>query len=335
MITQQCRIGRNPANDLVIKDRAAEDFHAVIMLSDKNLIFIEDQNSRYGTLVNGERVSKIQLFPGDEVQIGFCRIDWESQTGFLPSLNKIEVIPNLSVPIKRPIQYNSTLADTHSNYNLNNLNKGDASKALANKLLENEAQLDRIENTMLKDEVVETSQTINANTISTIDNLVELAIASEIEEAIPIIHVSEIDQDNEINPITNNSDNLPIIESIHEDLDLNNEVKNENVSIDLNLPLELNQEIDQVEIPLSTDIQSKEKPKDSNISDESNSTSSIIPLINNDSISEQELQLKSPLNKIADPIKNNWILKDSVQIALVIVLTCLMLAAGWIIGQTS
>ena len=333
MITQQCRIGRNPANDLVIKDRAAEDFHAVIMLSDKNLIFIEDQNSRYGTLVNGERVSKIQLFPGDEVQIGFCRIDWESQTGFLPSLNKIEVIPNLSVPIKRPIQYNSTLADTHSNYNLNNLNKGDASKALANKLLENEAQLDRIENTMLQDEVVETSQTINENTISSDDKLIEMMSASEIEEANKELHVSESIQDTEFIP--NHSDRFPIIESINEDGDLNKEGEIENVSIDLNLPLELNQEIDQVEIPLSTDIQSKEKPKDSNISDESNSTSSIIPLINNDSISEQELQLKSPLNKIADPIKNNLIRKDSVQIALAIALTCILLAAGWLIGQVS
>ena len=335
MITQHCRIGRNLGNDLVINDRAAEDFHAVIMLSDDNLIFIEDQSSRYGTLVNGERISKVQLFPGDEVQIGFCRIDWENRTGFLPTLNEIEVIPNLSVPIKRPIQHNAALADTQSSPHLNQLNKGDASLALANSLLENEAQMDRIENSISQDEAVDTSQTINETTVSTSENLIKMTNASDIDEAIPEIHVSEINQDNAINTHTHQSDFLPINESIDEDVDLNNEGKSENVSSENYLPLNLHQELDQIETPIITDYQSKEEPIDSNISDESNSTSPVIPWINNDSIIEQERTLNSPLNKIADPINKNWIRNDSVQIALAIALTFLLLAAGWLIGQAS
>ncbi len=331
MITQQCRIGRNPSNDLVINDRAAEDFHAVIMLSDENLIFIEDQSSRYGTMVNGERISKTQLFPGDEVQIGFCRIDWESRTGFQPSLNEIEVIPNLSVPIKRPLQHNAALADMQSPPHLNQLNKGDASLALANSLLENEAQMDRIENSISQDEAIDTSQTSNETTISTI----EMTNASDIDEAIPEIHVSEIDQDNVINTLTNQSDLLPINESIDEDVDLNNEGKSENVSSENYIPLNLHQKLDQIETPIITDYQSNEEPIESNISDESNSTSPVIPWINNDSIIEQERTSNSPLNKIADPINNNWIRNDSVQIALAIALTFLLLAAGWFIGQAS
>jgi pSer/pThr/pTyr-binding forkhead associated (FHA) protein len=331
LITQQCRIGRNPSNDLVINDRAAEDFHAVIMLSDENLIFIEDQSSRYGTMVNGERISKTQLFPGDEVQIGFCRIDWESRTGFQPSLNEIEVIPNLSVPIKRPLQHNAALADMQSPPHLNQLNKGDASLALANSLLENEAQMDRIENSISQDEAIDTSQTSNETTISTI----EMTNASDIDEAIPEIHVSEIDQDNVINTLTNQSDLLPINESIDEDVDLNNEGKSENVSSENYIPLNLHQKLDQIETPIITDYQSNEEPIESNISDESNSTSPVIPWINNDSIIEQERTSNSPLNKIADPINNNWIRNDSVQIALAIALTFLLLAAGWFIGQAS
>jgi hypothetical protein len=320
---------------LVINDRAAEDFHAVIMLSDENLIFIEDQSSRYGTMVNGERISKTQLFPGDEVQIGFCRIDWESRTGFQPSLNEIEVIPNLSVPIKRPLQHNAALADMQSPPHLNQLNKGDASLALANSLLENEAQMDRIENSISQDEAVDTSQTSNETTVSTSENLIKMTNASDIDEAIPEIHVSEIDQDNVINTHTNQSDLLPINESIDEDIDLNNEGKSENVSSENYIPLNLHQELDQIEIPITPDYQSKNKPIDSNISDESNSTSPVIPRINNDSTIEQESTLNSPLNKIADPINNDWIRNDSVQIALAIALTFLLLAAGWFIGQAS
>jgi hypothetical protein len=331
LISQQCRIGRNPSNDLVINDRAAEDFHAVIMLSDENLIFIEDLNSRYGTIVNGERVTKVQLFPGDEVQIGFCRIDWESRTGFLPSLNEIEVIPNLSVPVKRPNQHYSSLDDTRPNNNLNHLNSGDASKDLANSLVKTEAQLDRIENIMTQDEAL-ALQTNNETTISQIDNLVEKAIASEIEEAIPEIHVSEIDQIDEINPFSNHSDHLTIIESINENGDLSMVGITDNVPSDNNLAIELHQEINEVKIPISSDIQLNE---DSKISDFSNSTSPQCSLEIDESIDEKADTLKAPFRTFSNQKKGGFISKDSLQILMIIALTCILLAAGWLLGQAS
>jgi hypothetical protein len=314
LITQQCRIGRNPSNDLVINDRAAEDFHAVIMLSQENLIFIEDQNSRYGTLVNGERISKAQLFPGDEVQIGFCRIDWETRTGFLPSLNEIEVIPNLSVPVKRPIKQNSAFSNSDSNEKFNQLNKGDASKELANTLIENEVQMDRIENVTLHDEKIETLPSINEGTISSDNHFNEVSNAIQIEK--------------------NNDDHLPIIESIKEDVVIDNESTIELDSSE-DLPLKLNQEIDQVESPILTENQPNKLQIESNSSDELKIETPPIYLKNNDPIKEQLSNLVDSQKKHSFHQKSVLIRKDSIQILLAIALTCILLAAGWLIGQAS
>lgn len=333
MKTQQCRIGRNPSNDLVINDRAAEDFHAVIMLSDENLIFIEDQNSHYGTIVNGERVSKVQLFPGDEVQIGFCRIDWESRIGFQPSLNEIEVIPNLSVPIKRPIQHNSALGDTLSNNNLNHLNTGDASKALANSLIETEAQLERIENTISQIETVEKSETINETSISTDDKSNEITSTSESEIANEELHVYNTIHDTEVIP--NHSDQLTILELIDKNGDLNKDGNIEDVLNKNNLPIELHQKINEVETPITSDIQSNEEPKVSNISDDSNSNTPHNSLEIDEPLDEQVDSLNVPLNSSTNQKKSDLISKDSVQILLATALTFLLLAAGWFIGQAS
>jgi hypothetical protein len=79
------RIGKNPTNDLVIKDRAAEDFHCILYISNGELI-VEDLKSHYGTLVNGSKVSHALLYPGDELQIGFTRIEWQK---LMPALQAI------------------------------------------------------------------------------------------------------------------------------------------------------------------------------------------------------------------------------------------------------
>lgn len=79
------RIGKNPTNDLVIKDRAAEDFHCILYISNGELI-VEDLKSHYGTLVNGIKVSHALLYPGDELQIGFTRIEWQK---LMPALQAI------------------------------------------------------------------------------------------------------------------------------------------------------------------------------------------------------------------------------------------------------
>ena len=328
MITQQCRIGRNPANDLVINDRAAEDFHAVIMMSDDSLIFIEDQNSRYGTLVNGERISKVQLFPGDEVQIGFSRIDWESRTSFQHSLSEIEIIPNLSVPLKRPSLNNSIILNFRSNDDLDQLNKSDASKELANTLIENEVQMDRIDNAKLHDEKNEKLHSINDSTIDIDNHIIDVQTDSQTEKVIEELNASESNQDNLFTP--NQSVNLPIIESINDEVDFNNEGKIENDSSE-KLTLELNQEIHQVESHIVIDNQTNTHYIESNNTDDSNTMSTSINL----NYSKQENTIIDSSKPISSQKKSDLLRKDSVQIFLAIALTCLLLAAGWLIGQAS
>lgn len=79
------RIGKNPTNDLVVKDRAAEDFHCILYISNNELT-VEDLKSHYGTLVNGTKISHAILYPGDELQIGFTRIEWQK---LMPALQAI------------------------------------------------------------------------------------------------------------------------------------------------------------------------------------------------------------------------------------------------------
>lgn len=74
------RIGRHSGNDFVLSDRAGEEFHCEIHQLDGEY-WIEDKQTRYGTLVNGKRIDKTRLNSGDELQIGFTRLEWEELLG--------------------------------------------------------------------------------------------------------------------------------------------------------------------------------------------------------------------------------------------------------------
>ena len=63
-------IGRSPTNSIVIKDNFASSEHALISLKDGRW-WLEDRNSRNGTLLNGEKVTtSIIVTEGDIVSIG-------------------------------------------------------------------------------------------------------------------------------------------------------------------------------------------------------------------------------------------------------------------------
>lgn len=63
-------LGRAPINDIVIDDNFASSEHAVITLRDGQW-WLEDRNSRNGTLLNGERIyGSIIVTDGDIISIG-------------------------------------------------------------------------------------------------------------------------------------------------------------------------------------------------------------------------------------------------------------------------
>jgi len=70
LIHKVMTIGRNPDNDIVIKDPYVSGNHARFYVKNDKL-FVEDLNSTNGTFVNGKRISKVEkLQEGDIIEIG-------------------------------------------------------------------------------------------------------------------------------------------------------------------------------------------------------------------------------------------------------------------------
>src|SRR5450759_4932949 len=67
-------IGRKSDNDIFIDNQAVSGHHAVIK-TEGDALFIEDLSSLNGTYLNGQKVSKGQLFHGDVILIGVHRLE--------------------------------------------------------------------------------------------------------------------------------------------------------------------------------------------------------------------------------------------------------------------
>src|SRR2546430_7733122 len=63
------RIGRQGDNEFVMRDNRASRVHAQIVM-DQDEYWIEDQNSRHGTFVNGVRVQRHKLKDADRIEFG-------------------------------------------------------------------------------------------------------------------------------------------------------------------------------------------------------------------------------------------------------------------------
>lgn len=63
------RIGRMKENDLVINNAAVSRFHATLAWEGDHLV-LEDRDSENGCYVNGHRIERAELSPGDEVIVG-------------------------------------------------------------------------------------------------------------------------------------------------------------------------------------------------------------------------------------------------------------------------
>lgn len=67
-IGNKISIGRNPTNQMVLPSQSVSGFHAQIYFEDGRYM-LEDLNSTNGTFINGMRVEKKSLQPGDEIRI--------------------------------------------------------------------------------------------------------------------------------------------------------------------------------------------------------------------------------------------------------------------------
>jgi hypothetical protein len=72
------KVGKDPRSHLRVDDELASRMHAVIEVASPGDITLIDLGNEPGTLVNGQRVNKCKIRPGDQVQIGSTIIQLES-----------------------------------------------------------------------------------------------------------------------------------------------------------------------------------------------------------------------------------------------------------------
>lgn len=83
-------IGRGTHNDIVLAEATVSSNHAELIINDRGVPQLRDNNSKNGTFVNNVKISGIiTLRPGDRVRFGKENWDWESflTGGFRPSQN--------------------------------------------------------------------------------------------------------------------------------------------------------------------------------------------------------------------------------------------------------
>lgn len=67
-------IGRSVNADIILKNCCVSSRHCQISSSGTD-VFVSDLNSRNGTFVNGQRVSRAMLKPGDQLRIAHIGLD--------------------------------------------------------------------------------------------------------------------------------------------------------------------------------------------------------------------------------------------------------------------
>src|SRR5262245_43328073 len=71
------KVGKDPRSHLRVDDDLASRMHAVIEVAGPNDITLIDLGNEPGTMVNGQRVNKCKVRPGDQIQIGSTMIHLE------------------------------------------------------------------------------------------------------------------------------------------------------------------------------------------------------------------------------------------------------------------
>jgi pSer/pThr/pTyr-binding forkhead associated (FHA) protein len=77
--TLEITVGRGPDRDLVIPDSEVSRQHALFAMDGASHI-VADLHTSNGTFVNGARVSRHQLRPGDVVELGPARVQFRQET---------------------------------------------------------------------------------------------------------------------------------------------------------------------------------------------------------------------------------------------------------------
>src|SRR5579884_3229315 len=101
------KVGKDPRSHLRVDDELASRMHAVIEVASPADITLIDLGNEPGTLVNGQRVNKCKVRPGDQIQIGSTLIVLENAepataAAFAPAADAAVPTASPSVPAPPP-----------------------------------------------------------------------------------------------------------------------------------------------------------------------------------------------------------------------------------------
>ena len=72
-------VGRAPDADIVLDSANVSRYHCAVRQWDNDYV-IKDMHSENGTVVNGQRIDIVRLYPGDKITIGTFVLYFEKQT---------------------------------------------------------------------------------------------------------------------------------------------------------------------------------------------------------------------------------------------------------------
>ena len=72
------KIGRDDKNDIVINEPKVSRNHAIVSILDTQNYEVKDLGSTNGTYINGKRITKKIIIPGDKLQVATSLVDWEA-----------------------------------------------------------------------------------------------------------------------------------------------------------------------------------------------------------------------------------------------------------------
>ncbi|MES2018617.1 MAG: FHA domain-containing protein [Pseudomonadota bacterium] len=91
LVKERITIGRKPYNDIVFDHRAVSGQHATLTLMLEDAI-LEDLGSTNGTFVNGEKVYRQKIVPGDKISVAIFELDYVASPPKAVASGKIEVM---------------------------------------------------------------------------------------------------------------------------------------------------------------------------------------------------------------------------------------------------
>lgn len=100
LIRSVVRLGREPSNEILIKDPLASRHHATIW-EHQGILYIRDEKSRNGTTVNDARIQQIALRPGDRITIGSTTLT----VGSTGASSRSQQAPAYQPPTSKPPNY--------------------------------------------------------------------------------------------------------------------------------------------------------------------------------------------------------------------------------------